>query len=257
MFELVKWYLDVVAEDGSALFAYSARLRWGSVRLSLASYCHRDAGGCVREAHTLRPGDAPLLDDWRLSWSCPRIAIAGEWIADATPIERTLVSDARGAIEWHCLMPRARSAVRAGAATVHGMGYAERLRITLPPAELPFRRLSWGRHLSDEHALVWIDWHDRLADRWIFLDGVQQPQARVTPRGIDGLDGGRSLRFGASVDLIDRPAVASVARLAPRLAQRVAGPLATLREHKQVATSNLREGNRVLDHGWSLYEELA
>jgi hypothetical protein len=144
-----------------------------------------------------------------------------------------------------------------GDVALAGFGYVERLRITLPAAELPFRRLSWGRHLSAAHALVWIDWHDRAANRWIFLDGVDQPRARLTPEGVDDLEGGRSLRRGAPAELIGRPAVASIARLAPRLAHRVVGPLATLREHKQVAASQLLEGTRVLDDGWSLYEELA
>jgi hypothetical protein len=257
MFELVKWYMDVVAEDGTALFAYAAKVRWGAVRMSAASFCHRDAAGVVHEESTLRPGGTPTSEGERIAWSCGRIGIEGEWVADAEPIERTLFSDARGVIEWHCLMPRARAGVRVGDAALHGMGYAERLRVTLPPAEFPFRRLSWGRHLSRAHALVWIDWHDRDADRWIFLDGVEQPHARLSPQGIDGLDGGRSLRRGAPVELVDRPAMSSIARLAPRLAQRVAGPLATLREHKRVAASQLLRGDRVLDAGWSLYEELA
>ena len=37
MFELVKWYMDVVAEDGRAVFAYSAKLRWGAARVQVAS----------------------------------------------------------------------------------------------------------------------------------------------------------------------------------------------------------------------------
>ena len=110
MFELVKWYMDVVAEDGRAVFAYSAKLRWGAARVSVGSYCHRNIAGVLREESTFRPGREPAFE------------------------------------------------------------------------------------------------------------------------------GGR---------------------LAPRLAHRIAGPLATLREHKQVASSQLLRGDRVLDHGWSLYEELA
>ena len=256
MFELIKWYMDVVSEDGSALFAYSARVRWGAARLSVGSVCHLSACGRVSEERTLRPGRSPVFEDGRLAWSCGHIGLSGTWVATAAPIERTLIDDYRGAIEWQCLAPRACARVRVGDVELHGFGYVERLRITLPLAELPFQRLSWGRHLSSEHALVWIDWHDGPANRWIFLDGVKQANARLTPHFIDGLDGGRSLRRGASFDLIERPAVASVARLAPRLVHRVAGPLATMREHKQVAESRLFEGTHALDDGWSLYEEL-
>ena len=257
MFELVKWYMDVVAEDGRAVFAYSAKLRWGAARVSVGSYCHRNIAGVLREESTFRPGREPAFEGGRLAWSCPRIALSGEWHAGAAPIERTLLSSERGTIDWHCLLPRARADVRVGDESLTGFGYAERLRITLPPAELPFRRLSWGRHLSSEHALVWIDWHNGPATRWIFLDGAEQPHAHLTPLGIDSLTDNRSFRFGSPAELIHRPAVTSIARLAPRLAHRIAGPLATLREHKQVARSQLLRGDRILDHGWSLYEELA
>jgi hypothetical protein len=257
MFEVIKWYMDVVSEDGSALFAYSARVRWGAARVSVGALCHLTACGRVNEERTLRPGRSPAFDNGKLAWSCGHMGLSGTWVATAAPIERTLIADDRGAIEWQCFAPRARAQVRVGDVALRGLGYVERLRITLPPAELPFQRLSWGRHLSSTHSLVWIDWHDGPANRWVFLDGVKQANARLTPHFIDGLDGGRSLRRGASFDLIERPAVASVARLAPRLAHRVAGPLATMREHKRVAESRLFEGTHALDHGWSLYEELA
>jgi hypothetical protein len=77
MFELVKWYMDVVAEDGSALFAYSARVRWGAVRVSVASLCQRSAAGVVREASTLRPGRSPVLGAGRLVWKCAPIGVQG------------------------------------------------------------------------------------------------------------------------------------------------------------------------------------
>src|ERR1035437_8108010 len=257
IFELVKWYMDVVADDGSALFAYSARVRWGAVRVSVGSLCHLSAAGVVSEEHTLRPGRSPQFEDGRLAWSCGHLGLSGEGVATSAPIQCTLFDDERGAIEWHCLAPRASAKVRVGDVALRGHGYVERLRITRPPAELPFQRLSWGRHLSEQHALVWIDWHDDAANRWIFLDGVEQVHARLTPHRIDGLDGGRSLRRGDSFDVIERPALSSIARFAPQLAHRVAGPLATMREHKRVASSRLFQGIRVVDDGWSLYEELA
>ena len=59
MFELVKWYMDVVAEDGSAVVAYSAKRRWGAARVSVGSYCHRNIAGVLR-------GDRVLDHGWSL-----------------------------------------------------------------------------------------------------------------------------------------------------------------------------------------------
>lgn len=256
IFELDKWYMDVVDEDGSALFAYTARVQLGTELVSVASFCHLSAAGEVSELSTLRPGPPPVFDDGRLAWQCQTLDMSGEWIGDSAPIERTLLSDERGAVEWHCHAPRARAQMRVGDVELHGWGYVERLRVTLPLADLPFRWLSWGRHLSSKHALVWIDWHDTDATRWIFLDGVEQPNARVTDYGIYGLNGGRSLRRGEGFGMILRPAVSSVARLVPKLAHLAEGPLSSMREHRWAAPSRLVSRTRPLDDGWSLYEEL-
>ncbi|HYF95417.1 MAG TPA: hypothetical protein VD969_24665 [Symbiobacteriaceae bacterium] len=52
-FHLSKWYLDCVAEDGSALIGYRARLRWRSLALEYAA-------ALVAPAGTPRAGGQPM-----------------------------------------------------------------------------------------------------------------------------------------------------------------------------------------------------
>lgn len=219
MFLLVKWYLDLVTDDGTALWAYSARLRWGALRLSYASVCRSVPGARLDEAATIRGVVAPRLD-------------------------------------WLCQMPRARATVRWGDSTYVGLGYVESLRLTIPPGRPPFRTLRWGRHLSDRHALVWIEWEGGDPQRWVWLDGSEQRDARLTADGIAALDRGCELRLGSSRDLCDRPVVGSLARFLPAVARRAAGPLGSMREHKQLSRSSLLAPGQAPDLGWAIHEEV-
>jgi hypothetical protein len=45
-----------------------------------------------------------------------------------------------------------------------------------------------------------------------------------------------------------------VADVLPALARRVAGPLAGMREHKEVARSSIVTAGRALDDGWTVRE---
>lgn len=54
MFHLLKWYLDVVTDDGGVAIGYAARLRWGAVRVGYASLLLAAPSGSCREQATLR-----------------------------------------------------------------------------------------------------------------------------------------------------------------------------------------------------------
>jgi hypothetical protein len=75
-FRLRKWYLDVIAEDGSAFVGYWARLQWGPVRLHFASLLRASDGSEPVQQHTLQRCPPPRLDGDSCSWSCPPLGVA-------------------------------------------------------------------------------------------------------------------------------------------------------------------------------------
>ncbi len=200
MFTLSKWYLDVVTDDGRAVVAYSARLHWGPIRLGYVAVLRSAPGRAPLEMASIQRSDAPHLDGDLIAWQSAPLGLAGTWHREAEPIAATLLDTAAGAIEWNCRMPRARASVTCGAETWVGRGYVETLRLTIVPNRLPFQSLRWGRHLSDRHAVVWIEWAGESNHRWVWLDGAEQPAARLTQTGLD-LGDGRVVRFSASRDL--------------------------------------------------------
>lgn len=172
-FELSKWYLDAVSESGEVFIGYRANLRWRRLAISYASALTAGA----REARTrsaVRPGKEPDFFEGALAWAEPKLAVAAAWRAAARPISRTLYESPEGAVQWHCRPPSARAEVACDGVVLRGFGYAEHLSMTLPPWRLPIDTLRWGRFLSPEHSVVWIDWEKNGDDRtWIFLDGVE------------------------------------------------------------------------------------
>jgi hypothetical protein len=207
------------------------------------------------ERTSLGEAASPEFANGRLSWTSATLGLHGEWRALDAPIALTLLASRAGNIEWLCAVPCARAAVVTPGARYEGLGYAERLRLTLPPWALPFRTLRWGRHASDRHALVWIEWDGEQPMRAAWLDGEPQPSARVVASGVAGLTNQRELRWHGGRDLSRRPVDATVARAAPALAARVAGRLATMQEHKQLSPSSLIDAGGVpIDRGWAIHE---
>jgi hypothetical protein len=206
-FLLSKWYLDCVADDGRAFIGYSARLSWRALSLNYASALRCRPGRKAETITTLQESFAPRADGSAVRWSSPRLKVGGTWEADAPPIKRTLLESSDGKIEWHCWQPRARAEIHVGGnARLVGRGYVEQLTMTIPPWRLPFQELRWGRFLSEQDALVWIDWRGAHSLNLSFHNGARVEHASLTDDELaaDGvrlaLDCGTVLREGALVE---------------------------------------------------------
>ena len=254
MFMLDKWYLDVNGVGGDVAILYAARLRWGAVRIRYASVLEDSPDAPHRESWTVRDIEPPRRAERALIWHNGPLDVAGRWQRDSRPIRCTLASSPAGSIRWSCHVPRAHARVRVRATAYDGLGYAERLRLTMVPRALPFDALRWGRHLSSRHALVWIDW--RGADRrsWVWLDGKAQPDAVVSDHGVSRLVGGTELCIGAGRDVVDRAVLAAFSDRVPVLTRHVAGRLAAMHERKRVEHSALVRAGVQLDDGWTVRE---
>jgi len=256
MFLLVKWYCDVVTDQGSGVILYAARLRWGPVRMGYAATLFFPGGTAVREKATYRGVELPHFEGDVVTWRSERLGTLGRWCREVPPIERCLAQGPHGSIEWKCHMPRARGAVQIGDACLDGLGYVECLRLSIPPSRLPFRQLRWGRHVSPQRWLVWIDWAGGDEKRWVWLDGLDQPAAVVSDHGVQDLSEGRQLVLEEGRDLRDRPVLATIGVPWPALTRRLAGPLGRMHEQKRLARSSIVRAGEPIDHGWTVYEEV-
>jgi hypothetical protein len=254
-FTLDKWYLDLVADDGTAVVGYAAKVAWQAFGLRYTSALLVPSASPPIEQTSLGDDAWPRFADGCVTWTSKTLGLHGEWRGLEPPIAHTLLTSPAGSIEWSCVMPRARVEVVTPSARYDGLGYAEHLRLTLPPWALPFRTLRWGRHVSDRHSLVWIEWDGEQAMRAAWLDGEPQASARVVDSGLAGLTEQRELRWRASRDLTRRAVDRLVARVAPALSALVAGRLGTMQEHKRLSPSSLLDASgQAIDNGWAIHE---
>jgi hypothetical protein len=254
MFRLVKWYLDVMADDGSAAIVYAAWMDWGRMHISYASVLQSPSSGPSLEAATIRGVERPRRAGSSLAWTNAPLRVRGRWHAEEPPIRQTLARNPSGVIQWQCHMPRARAAVQCGDVTVAGLGYIESLRITIPLSQLTSRTLRWGHYASDRHSVVWIDWTGADERRWVWLDGQEQPGATLKDSVLSGLEGGDVLDLSDSRDVLDRQVLATVGGVLPVLGRRLVGPLADMHERKRLSRSALVRAGQPVDRGWALHE---
>jgi len=222
-FLLTKWYLDCVAENGDAVILYVADLQWNALTLHYGSLI-KVLDGKVASATSLRGSPAPKLDGTILSANQPGLDVEGTWEALRPPIRRAVFQSAHGSVDWHCLQPMSQvELLLRGTIRISGLGYAECLTLNLLPWQLPLTSLHWGRYLSHEDAVVWIDWQGPETKQAVVHNGEEQAATSITESEIvfaDNsaqlkLDRGLVLRQGPLGDTVF-PGVSRLARLLPR-----------------------------------------
>ena len=253
-FLVSKWYFDLVTDAGAVVLLYAGRLRWGPLRASYGAVLCDAPGRERRDEATIRRVERPRRSGPDISWGCEPLGVRGTWRPGAPPFRRTLLRSAGGAIQWACLAPVAIAEVQCGPATLRGLGYVECLRLSLPPWKLPFDTLRWSRYTSERRSLISIAWAGRESRRWVWMDGVEQPDAAVTDEGVSALASGETLTVEPGRVLRDRRVAAAVTASVPALAARLGSKLARMREVKCVSRSTLDAENGAADRGWTVHE---
>lgn len=248
-----KFYLDVVGADGSGCIGYATQVAGVALPFApaVALTWGADSNEPAAQVRTLR-GKLPRLDGDVWHWRCPKLAIAGDWRSRAAPVTEELWRDARGAVVWENLAPRAEVTLRVGDREFQGWGYAERLRLTIAPWHLPIDSLHWGRFISAGTSVVWISWEHETERNWLWHDGrpcelhAVSPDAVVWREGRIDLEARRVLRSGR----LDE----TVFHRWPRAAAWLPARIRAFEETKWCSRATLRVGDAPPQTGWAIHE---
>lgn len=153
-FHLRKHYFDLCTEDGRVRIAYAARLRWGPLELGYAGVLRDDGRGASTEGSLLGV-EEPSLRGGGVAWRASSLGLELSMQRRARGPKRRLVDGPAGELDWDCHTLRAEVELVDRGERLVGTGYAETLSTTIPPWELPFDALSWGRAHEPERSLVW------------------------------------------------------------------------------------------------------
>lgn len=248
-FSLVKWYMDCVTDSGDTAILYCADLHWRGVHLAYSSVL--SVLGESVESHS-------SMARYRLSSSSdqilvefPRLHISGKWKADAAPVQRTVYENASGSVLWNCLQPGSAVSLRVGGRELTGLGYAECLTLTLPPWQLPMRQLRWGRFVSPDDSLAWVDWQGEYSTSFAIHNGRECETLSVSDSEI--AIHGATLRMEESFPLRAGRLGSTVLPGAPMLGKLLPRSLLKIEEQKWRSRGILNSQNRS-SHGWVIHE---
>lgn len=248
-FSLVKWYMDCVTEQGEAAILYCAALRWRGIPLTYSSVL-----STCGQAATTRSS----MGRYRLSWTekevvveLPRLRVLGRWEAAAAPFEQTVYASPAGSVVWSCVQPRSSARVTVGERVLSGPGYAERLTVTLPPWQLPMRQLRWGRFVSPQDTLSWIDWQGPYSTSFAVHNGVRREIVSVSESEVALSNS--VLRLEESLPLRAGRLGSTVLPGAPALRKLLPGSLANIEERKWRSRGTLEIDDRQ-SRGWVIHE---
>jgi hypothetical protein len=249
-FSLTKWYLDCVTELGDTAIIYCADLRWHQIRTVFSSILtvQRDS---INSRTSMPRGRLPTVDGDILSVELPKFSVSGKWKSAANPVRRTVFEDPSGYIRWNCLQPKSEVDLYIQDRRLRGLGYAECLTLTVPPWRLPMQHLRWGRYLSPEDSLAWVDWQGPYSTCFAFHNGQEcQPESVsdvkvVLTDGILNMDTGLALRSGRLGDTL-LPGAPALGKLFPH-------SLFNIEEHKWRSRGSFSaEGHN--SSGWVIHE---
>jgi hypothetical protein len=249
-FSLTKWYMDCVTDLGETAIVYCADLRWHGVH-AIYSNVLACIDGSITTCSSMSRCQLPSVSGDEIRVEFPRLRVAGTWSAAAPAVQCTVFEQPSGRVDWNCLQPKSSVRVRVQDRELIGLGCAECLTVTIPPWQLPLRELRWGRFVSPEDSLAWIDWQGTFSTRFAFHNGQQ-----CVPQSISESEvvlPGATLHMSESLSLRSGRLGTTVLPGAPILAKVLPTSLLQIDEQKWRSRGSFESRDHV-SSGWVIHE---
>ena len=253
-FTLTKWYFDCVGPNDRVVIGYWASLAWRSLAFTWQTVVLYETGQSPTRRSSLMPAQPPSVDGDTITWRAPALGCVIDVESRQRPIEKRLLDDGTGIVDWRAEAPAAIVSVELhGFAPVQGSGYAERIFITVPPWRLPIRELRWGRWLdaTSSRSVVWIDWRGEYPRTWVFVDGNMAASAVVTDEEVRA--GNVKVVVGERRTL-EALAFSQIAGSIPSLHAVVPKSLLALRQTRWCSNGTLQDGDAAALSGRAIHE---
>ena len=250
MVSIIKHYFDCTDKQGQTIIIYVATLKVLGMGIPFCSYLFNN-GEVTREESRLQK--VLINPSGKTRVSIPALQVAGEWSASDKCISETLYSRAGKQITWNCFQPRSKVRVQIGSQVFEGLGYAETIKLPFHPSNLPIDLLLWGRYLSAGYTIIWIEWRGAYPLKKIYVNGIEQSDAKIEHDRISFSSLGMALHFKKVHPIKNNPLSALASRY-PFLKWMFSRRFLSSQEIKYSGTGELVKGNQIIDTGSTLYE---
>jgi hypothetical protein len=186
-----------------------------------------------------------------LHWTASPLALTAELIRQEPAFHHRLLETSDGAIDWYCEIPRAEVRLCAGDTRLEGVGYAERIEMSLLPWRIPANEIRWGRFLANDTSIVWIDWRGDFPQQLLFRNGRPAPVTTISEETIHSGDAVTLSLHDARVISADALGglLAPLETLRPLLA-----PIARTQQTRWLSRGELHDSAAASRAGWALHE---
>jgi len=250
-FSLVKWYMDCVTEPGTTAILYCAEICWRSVKASYSSILLADGNTVSTQTSMTRHRLDSDSGAGKIDVEFPALDVIGTWTAATPPVQHTMFEDSRGSVLWNCLQPSSSVSLHVGGRELTGLGYAECLTLTIPPWQLPMRQLRWGRFVSAQDSLAWIDWQGPYSTSLAVHNGRKCETRSISESEIVLEDA--TLRMNQPLTLRSGALASTILPSAPFLRSLLPRSLFNIAEKKWRGRGSL-ETNGHQSLGWVIHE---
>ncbi len=250
---LDKWYLDLTTPRGAALIGYWARLSILGLPITWSSRLAIGTEG-VDVASSLARTPSPAGDGF-IHWHHPKLSVEGTWTPRRPAYATRLWESAAGEVHWNCVCPSADARLTTDDATWAGLGYAERLTVTVEPWKLPIRDLYWGRFLAEEADVVWIRWVGPHPLSLVLVDGRPADTGRVEPNAVETAEASLTLEERRTIR--DGRLGPTVLRTVPGLRRVAPETIRDAHERKWLSRGVLRRPGAGSVSGWAIHEQVS
>lgn len=258
---LDKWYVDVADERGRVAIVHAAVLRFGPVHLRYGAVLTSSPGAThgtkwiVSHDATVRAGEMPMSTISTTDWTCGPLGLTvrceDKSNGNSTQASRLLESGA-GFVDWQPIHTRAEVAITTPAITIRGLGYAERLIMTVKPWELPIDVLRWGRWIGAASSLAWVRWDGAHPLTLVVKDGYA-----TSPEVIDDdrvCAGGSALTLTSTRTLRDASIGDTLLSIIPGVRSWAPARMLASCETRFLSRGVRIEADGTRDEGWAIHE---
>jgi len=257
-FHLNKWFLDFTGENGEAMIFYAAKLKWHGWSASYTSWLNYDVALGVNLKSRFRNVQYPQLKENLITWRDSKFGVSGTWQPLAETIQSRIFDSEEGYLDWKCFQPSSKVQLKINGEVLDGTGYAEQLILTVPPWKIRMDELRWGRFVSDENNMVWIELREKVHRQWLWLNGEKIDNCIIEDDYISMPEKNLVLNLDRAVLLESEKKIFSVVekliRYIPGFNKVIPLNFIMADEFKWLSKGELRKQGKTLSNGMAIHE---
>ncbi len=261
-FYLFKWYLDTVdTHTGAGIIGYVGELRWRGLGTHYTSLLYWNEKGERSFQSSIRRINYPECNDHSLTWKNERLQVSGSWQGEDAGIEANLFQIEEGGLDWNCTFPKTQSEIfLKNDKKLNGLGYAEQLTLRVRPWKIPMEDLKWGRFLSENETIIWIERKGAEHKRWIFFNGKEVDGIIRSNDKIEIIEKNCTLRMTDKMIIEEgsgiAKVVAKVLSFIPGFEKVIPSSFLNAHETKWRSRGELSFPNGKISEGWVIHEQV-